>query len=552
MASVVADVRRVGEGALLIEAARPDAVAAIAAELRVRADAAGWRVADVVPAAKTVLVDGIAGGDVDTVARALGAWEVVPLPEGAGPLVELPVVFDGDDLDDVASLWSVTAGDVVEQVTALELRVAFCGFAPGFGYLTGLPSDRAVPRHATPRTRVPAGAFGLAGPYAGVYPRASPGGWRLLGRLADHAPVLWDPARDSPALLTPGTRVRVVDAGERARVRRAQDSDAPRTPSPSRSGGGGAGLSPSEGGARARAAAGLRIERSGALATVQDLGRPGFAHLGVPRSGAADAGAHRRANALVGNEPDAATIEATATGCAVRALSDLVVAVAGARCPVWVGDVPAPFGSPVRLRAGQTVELGSTESGLRSYLAVRGGIRAEPVLGSRATDVLSGLGPDPLRDGDELAVGAAAPLDDAAFASLRALAGGARDGGRREGRTVELTLVPGPRADWFTAGAHESLTDADYTVTGESNRVGVRFDGPTLERATTDELASEGVVLGAVQVPPSGLPVVFLADHPTTGGYPVIGVLDTDSVARAAQLRPGDRVRFRPIADEPR
>jgi KipI family sensor histidine kinase inhibitor len=201
----VTGVRRVGEHALLIEAASADEVAAISAAVRERLDAT-----EVIPAARTVLVDGVAG-DLESVAREVEAWDIEPLPAASGALVELPVVFDGEDLGDVAALWGVSAREVVARVVGVELAVAFCGFAPGFGYLTGLPAELAVPRRSTPRTRVPAGSMGLAGPYAGVYPRESPGGWQLLGRLAPGAPALWDTDREQPALLAPGTRVRFIE-----------------------------------------------------------------------------------------------------------------------------------------------------------------------------------------------------------------------------------------------------------------------------------------------------------------------------------------------------
>lgn len=311
----------------------------------------------------------------------------------------------------------------------------------------------------------------------------------------------------------------------------------------------------------AGADAALEVVRAGALTTVQDLGRLGLAHLGVPRSGAADMDAHLRANALVGNGPGAATLETTATGCALRVHGEAVVAVEGAPCRVRVGDVPAPWGAPVRLRAGQVLEVGAAVDGLRSYVAVRGGVDADVVLGSRSTDLLSGLGPAPLRVGVTLAVGSEAD-GEPAFATMGALRSGGTDGGApglsgaavtemsvaHHAPAVELPLVLGPRADWFTARALAALGGAEYVVTSESNRVGLRLDGPPLHGAHAGELPSEGMVLGAVQVPPSGLPVVFLADHPTTGGYPVVGVVTREGVGRASQAAPGSRVRFA-IAD---
>ncbi|MFE6780408.1 biotin-dependent carboxyltransferase family protein [Streptomyces sp. NPDC057702] len=280
----------------------------------------------------------------------------------------------------------------------------------------------------------------------------------------------------------------------------------------------------------------LTVVRAGALTTVQDLGRGGHAQLGVPRSGALDEPAHRLANRLVGNPEQAATLETTLTGCAVRVDRATVAAVTGAPSPVTVDGRPAAWGAPVRLPAGAVLEIGAATHGVRGYLGLAGGVDARPVLGSRATDVLSGLGPDPLTDGVVLPLGApdaAAPHLDAAPAP----------GPVRE---LVLPVVLGPRQGWFTAWALRTLGSAAYAVSPASNRIGLRTEGPALERAREGELPSEGLVLGALQVPPDGRPVLFLHDHPTTGGYPVIGVVPEPWLAAAAQAVPGTPVRFAP------
>ena len=280
----------------------------------------------------------------------------------------------------------------------------------------------------------------------------------------------------------------------------------------------------------------LTVLASGPLTTVQDRGRPGWASIGVTRSGAADRQAAALANRLVGNDAAAAVLEVTVGGLQVRAGRTLLVAVSGAPAPVTVDGRAAPFDAPLTLRPGQVLGLGNPTVGLRSYLAVRGGIGVPPVLGSRSTDTLSGLGPAPLRPGDVLPVGALAadePVVD--VAPVRA----------PSSRPV-LRVLPGPRRDWLAPAAWTALTAEDWTVSPDSDRVGLRLAGPRLDRARTDELPSEGLVPGAVQVPPDGAPVLFLVDHPVTGGYPVLAVVTTDDLPAAAQLRPGDRVRFRP------
>jgi biotin-dependent carboxylase-like uncharacterized protein len=279
----------------------------------------------------------------------------------------------------------------------------------------------------------------------------------------------------------------------------------------------------------------LTVLAAGPQTTVQDRGRPGWASIGVTRSGAADRAAAGLANRLVGNDPSAAVLEATAGGLGVRAERTLLVAVTGAPAPVTVDGRPAPFDAPLTLRPGQVLVLGMPPVGLRTYLAVRGGVDVPPVLGSRSTDTLSGLGPARLAAGDRLPVGTLAAEEP--FVDVAPV-------GAPSSRPV-LGILPGPRRDWLTPDAWTALTGEEWTVSPDSDRVGLRLSGPVLELASTEELPSEGLVPGAVQVPPDGAPVLFLADHPVTGGYPVLAVVRSSDLPAAAQLRPGDVVRFR-------
>lgn len=285
----------------------------------------------------------------------------------------------------------------------------------------------------------------------------------------------------------------------------------------------------------ARDADGVTVVRPGALTTVQDLGRPGWAHLGVPRSGALDTAAHVRANRLVGNVDGSATLETTVDGVALRFETAATVAVTGAEAPVRVNGEARAWSLPLFVHAGETLDVGSATSGLRSYVAVAGGFDVPPVLGSRSTDLLSGLGPPRLSDGTTLPIGTArrspAALDMAPY---------------RSPVTVETLLVhPGPRLDWLTAEARLALFAQPFDVGPLSNRIGLRLAGTPLGRRTTGELPSEGLVWGAVQVLASGQLVVLLADHPTTGGYPVIGIVDRACASACAQARPGTHVRLR-------
>ncbi|TWE11253.1 biotin-dependent carboxyltransferase family protein [Rudaeicoccus suwonensis] len=278
----------------------------------------------------------------------------------------------------------------------------------------------------------------------------------------------------------------------------------------------------------------LQVLRAGPLATIQDLGRPGHGEVGVTPGGAADRAAVIAANRLVGNEISAAGIELLMGGLTVRATSRRLVAVTGAPAEVRVDGRPVAFGAALTMRAGETLSIGVPQVGLRTYLAVRGGVQAPLLYGSAASSPAAGLGPAPLAPGDHLSIGEATNSPQPQ----------AFQPGRWIG-DVEVGVILGPRDDWFTHVAIDILTHSAWSATGELDRVGIRLTGPTLQRARFDELLSEGMVRGAIQVPPNGQPLVFLADHPTTGGYPVIAVVRDSDVDRLAQVRPGDRVRFR-------
>jgi biotin-dependent carboxylase-like uncharacterized protein len=279
----------------------------------------------------------------------------------------------------------------------------------------------------------------------------------------------------------------------------------------------------------------LTVLAPGPLATVQDLGRVGWAAIGVTRSGAADRDSAALANRLVGNDAAAAVVEATAGGLRIRAESGVLVAVTGAPARVDVDGRAMPMNGPLRVPPGGVLTLGTPAIGLRTYVAVRGGIDVVPVLGSRSTDTLSGLGPPPLAAGHRLAVGTA--CGEEPFVDVAPVAG--------PRSAPVLRVLRGPRRELLVPEAWQALVSRPWTVSSDSDRVGVRLTGPTLRRAHDAELPSEGLVPGAIQVPPDGAPVLFLADHPVTGGYPVLAVVVTADLPAAAQLRPGDEVAFR-------
>jgi len=276
----------------------------------------------------------------------------------------------------------------------------------------------------------------------------------------------------------------------------------------------------------------IEILAPGPLATVQDRGRIGYAHLGIGRSGAADRGALGKANRRVGNDEVAAAIEITLGQFHARFANAATIVLTGARAPATLGGREVDYGMPITAPAGAELAIGIPERGLRTYLGVRGGIDVAPVLGSRATDTLGHIGPPPLAAGDVLPVGADPGTDvvDAPFVPRR--------------HSDVFCVIPGPRVDWFRTGALTALISENWTVEADSNRVGVRLSGPTLQRLRRTELPSEPTLPGAIQVPPNGQPIILGPDAPVTGGYPVIAVVDSEDLDRVFQVRPGDRVLF--------
>ena len=282
----------------------------------------------------------------------------------------------------------------------------------------------------------------------------------------------------------------------------------------------------------------LEVLRTGPLALIEDLGRPGLSHLGVTRSGAADRRSHTLANRLVANPGDRATVEVTLGGFTARVRGGgkegVAIAVTGADTDPSVNGVPFGTNSIHYVQDGEVISLGAPHSGLRSYLAVRGGVDVTPVLGSRSYDVMSAIGPLPLRPGDVLPVGEhTADFPELDQAPVAAIAG-----------VLDLRVVPGPRDDWFLDP--DILVRTNWQVTNRSDRVGMRLVGMPLEYRWLDrQLPSEGATRGAIQVPPNGFPVILGPDHPVTGGYPVIGVVIDDDIDRVAQARAGQTVRLR-------
>lgn len=507
---------------------------------------------EVIAAARTVLVLFATRRSTLAARTQLESYAPASLDSAENRHVTIDVIYDGEDLPNVAELLGISTEDVISRHTQQRWTAAFGGFAPGFTYCVpeiGGSSENSfewdIPRLDTPRTAVPSGAVGLAGNFSAIYPRTSPGGWQLIGHSEN---PMWDTHAEPPALLQPGDTVsyravrdsvEVTDsaaAGEADVEKKDENKPATKTET-----------------VPARPV--FTVNNAGMQSLFQDAGRNGYGDMGVNHSGAADRTSAWTANDVIGNASSAAVIE-NIGGLSLTATVDTVICVTGAEATVTTGsesaqEVTHQMAAPVLVRAGETLKVqpsAEANTGLRHYVAARGGFIAERVLDSASTDILSGLGPRPLERGDSLKVGlrsASASVGIATTNPLRA--------------TGELRCIPGPRDDWFSAEELQRFCSMDWIVSGQSNRVGLRLALPeggeagvdkknsALQRSNDGELASEGMVSGCIQVPPSGLPVVFLSDHPVTGGYPVIATVIDSDMDIAAQLSPGETVRFNAI-----
>jgi KipI family sensor histidine kinase inhibitor len=520
-----------GDAALLVEFgetiddATIDRVHVLTGRLR----AAGCG-SDIVPAYASVAIHLNAEASLlaqasDDIARLLASEQPTAGRHAARKII-VPVHYGGDDgpdLDSVAEALGMSAADVVVRHSAATYRVAFLGFSPGFPYLRGLDPQLAVPRRSTPRQVVPAGSVAIGGAQTGVYPRATPGGWHLIGRTGER---LFDPYRAEPCLLLAGDQL----CFKRVDEIRGEPVDAP----PVLSG---------------RPA--LHVEHPGLLATLQDLGRTGQQHFGVSPGGALDRFAHRAANLLVGNSEHAPTLEITMIGPRLVAASDLLVALCGAQFDATVNGARLPLWQAVAVRRGSQITIGTPAAGARACLAVAGGFAAIEALGGRGTALRDGFGGfhgRALQKGDILLLSDEpafrgehlAPLDDDRRSgkmnrvpdALLERAGGA------------LRVLQGPHWSRLDAASQTLFGSRTFDVTPSSDRMGLRLAGSALRFVEPLECISAGVATGTIQLPPDGQPIVLLADRQTTGGYPRLGEIISADLDRLAQLRPGESVSF--------
>ena len=485
---------------------------------------------ELIPAAKTILVF---FNEFETTLQKLvfciEKLEIGSSIDRQAEEVIIPIIYDGEDLSQVAELQGMSVAEVIKKHQQSIWNVAFIGFAPGFAYLTS--SDHPftdIPRLKVPRKKIPAGSLGLAGKYSGIYPKDSPGGWQLIGTTLEK---MWDLDRKNPALLLPGMKVHFEDVSHRPTYVSipkqivSTETEQFKSNHPV-----------------------FKIVGSGLQMLIQDEGRFHQTQVGVGRAGAMDLSAMHMANRIVGNPIETAVIEILNGGLKAQMQDSAVIAVTGAKSQIKVKystGQQAIFESyqPIALDAGDEFHIQIPTAGLRNYLTVRGGFCLQPILNSYSFDSLAILGSEPLKVGDVLYQAKMNTLPIYPYAE-------AKNDLPKVGDVVELDLVMGPRTDWFDEKSIEQFFDQTWLVTNESNRVGLRLSGDVpLQRKITQELESEGTCTGALQIPPSGQPVLFMNDHPLTGGYPVLASVAKHHWDLVAQIPAGCRIQFRKIAE---
>lgn len=484
------------------------------------------------PAYQSLLVDfDPAKTDPHELLRVIGDIVAQMPEEGAGEmephdLVEIPVFYGGENGPDLAALadeLGLSESEIIKHHTGAEYEVAFLGFAPGFAYLSGMDPRLKAPRRKSPRLKVPAGSVGIAGLQTGVYPEESPGGWQIIGRTDLK---LFDPIRDRPSILKLGDRVRFVEAHlwkespEKPFVAREEITMPPGEPT-------------------------VEVISGGLFSTIQDLGRIGWAHFGVSRGGAADPVSLRLANRLVGNKDKAAAIEMTVMGGSFRFLRDAWIAVTGSECSPRLDGEPLSMWTSFPVRAGQVLSMGPIEGGLRAYLAIGGGVDVPKLMGSRSTFVGGGWGGflgRELQSGDILRVFSSRE----AIGGYRRVRSTVRDWFQAEAHST-VRAIRGPQWNWFSDEAQHLFFSQEFLVTSEADRRGIRLEGTPLKWATQyqgEELVTEGVAAGSVQVPSGGQALVLYCEQQTAGGYPKVATVASADLFRLGQVKPGSRLRF--------
>lgn len=458
----------------------------------------------------------------------------------AGKTIRIPVCYEGKefapDLERVCAKTKLAEDDVVKIHSSTNYLIYMMGFLPGFPYLGGMDERLETPRLETPRTKIPAGSVAIGGKQTGLYPMESPGGWNIIGRT----PLkVFDIERDPVFLYKAGDKIRFEPISKEDFERFDEKKWLEEI-------GLGAAAAKSVVKEEYECGGGIKILEPGLMTTIQDSGVRGRQKYGISQSGVMDKNSFDLANALCGNDENAACLETTLAGPKIRFTSDCFFAICGAPFEDASFDgAHVEMNKRIYARAGSVLDCGLASKGLRSYIAFGGGVLARKIFGSASTNVkskLGGLNGRKLESGDELALGYIREISGRTWNDA-ALIGSVMTAGACEDPLV-LECVKTSQSDFFGTECFEKFCAAVYTVCAQSDRMGIRFEGPSLDCGKTD-IISDAIPFGAVQITSAGLPLVMAADRQTTGGYAKIACVKKASMYKLAQALPGTKVKFK-------
>ncbi len=443
------------------------------------------------------------------------------------------------DLEATAAQCKLSTRELIDLHKSSDFTVDIVGFMPGFAYCSGLNPRLKLPRLKSPRSQVPAGSVAIAGLQTAIYPQSTPGGWNLIGKCPDR---LFDINRKPPGLFMPGDHIQIIEITfaeltEIEAVNRAAATENLAAIHHQQ-------LNPD-----------IEIIYAGTLTSIQDLPRYGLMHCAVSPSGAADQAALHLANALVGNSTDTAALEITSIGPRIIFHTEALIAWVGGICVVKINGQLTPGNRPVWVAAGSSVEFAEIQAGYRLILAIRGGIDTPTILGRKGAYLSADIGTKRLQKGSSLVLSKPTnAVIEPVLEELYKLPDNKRypkwsiNSPYLANKKIELIdALPGLHLQQLNKKEQALFWQTIWTISPQSNRMGMRLQGDFALKTPFLEIASQGMMLGTVQLPASGEPIIMMAEHQTTGGYPRLAEVIRSAQTKLAQLKPGQQIRFNQV-----